>query len=1340
MPRAGRPGDRLDSTSIHRVSTLSRFGRSIARIVAAGIIAATAVALIGMLVERSRLGATDEAAVDRIREELGRRFAETSDTLAARTARVEGEPGLIAGTARDAGALKALFDALAATLTPGAARIGGITVYNGRGNPLAWAGRVSEVPRDRIDGPAALFVSLDALGPRLVRVEPIADPDRPSGPRLATVVAEQLVVERTDVASPASDTFRLPTSVVDVDVHVTPGLAPPEPPFAFTITAADGQVLAEAEVSPSDLAEARARWRSWTRAAVLGVLGLTVLFCAAPLLDLRRHTRRARVFVVATLAIGLLLVAGRLLIHAALAPVVSGGRAGPAELLPDALLLTALVWLALDTIDRRRVSRPRVRLLTHPGAAVAATLAGFGAAGAVAAGILWGYERLLGAIAARSSQDLLQFSLHPFEAGRISIIAALILLHAAVVWGAAGVLRIPAVLWRTVRTPSKSLLIAGAASGGAALVLVLTHWFAAPVPGGPLVVAVGAVALAAALLSRPRGAARRASQAARLGLFFFGLLLPALALYPSLDAFAVSSKERLVAERLAPMVASQREDLQERRLPHALEAIDAMTSLPEFVTSSSEDAAPTTDRAFIVWSQTELASSRTTSAVELYGPNGRLVSRFALDLPEYAPTEYRGGSCTDWELYEEVSPYGSTLRNVLRASRAICVDRRRVGGIVVRARLDYRALPFVSSPNPYLESLSQGTEPPEATFGSDVELAFYGWSRAPLFTSGARVWPLDDAVFDRMVASRQPVWERVERDDNVFHVYFFNDRGGIYALGFAVVTWFGHLINLAELIFFCGVLYAVLLAGATLVNGLTSQTPANGRALLREVRSSFYRKLFIAFVAVAVAPVVVLAVATSTYFANQFRASVEESAVKTATVAQRLIEDYIALQQRGAGSLDRIDDEFMLLVRRAIDEDVNLFDGARLQATSERPLFASRLLPARTPAEVYRAIALDRLPTAVVVEELAGSSGYLVAAAPVRAGAREAIVTVPQTLRQREIEQQIDEIDRRVLSAAVLFVLLGSALGYWMAERIADPVNRLTRATRRIARGDLDARIAATSSDELRRLVQDFNQMASDLKQQRAELERTQRLEAWAEMARQVAHDIKNPLTPIQLSAEHARRVNIDRGRPLSPALDDCVASILSQVKLLRQISSEFSSFASSPTARPEDTDLPALLEEVVEPYRTGLEPRVRLIVEAEPGLPLAFVDRTLFARALTNVIENALHAMPGGGSLTIRASADRSRTAGERPMIAVDVTDTGIGMDAEALARIFEPYFSTKATGTGLGLTIARRNVELLGGSIAVRSERGIGTTVEMRVPSSIRTIDDPSVPRTTVTGGSDT
>src|SRR3990172_2937363 len=159
--------------------------------------------------------------------------------------------------------------------------------------------------------------------------------------------------------------------------------------------------------------------------------------------------------------------------------------------------------------------------------------------------------------------------------------------------------------------------------------------------------------------------------------------------------------------------------------------------------------------------------------------------------------------------------------------------------------------------------------------------------------------------------------------------------------------------------------------------------------------------------------------------------------------------------------------------------------------------------------------------------------------------------------------------------------------------------------------------------------------MADDLQRQRADLERTQRLEAWAAMARQVAHDIKNPLTPIQLSAEHARRVNLDRGRPLSPVLDDCVSTILGQVALLRQISAEFSSFASSPTPHPVATDLGALVDEVVAPYRTGLE-RIAIDVQAEPRLPQPMVDRTLLGRALTNVIENALHAMPGRGRLTI--------------------------------------------------------------------------------------------------------
>src|SRR5207248_5305069 len=203
----------------------------------------------------------------------------------------------------------------------------------------------------------------------------------------------------------------------------------------------------------------------------------------------------------------------------------------------------------------------------------------------------------------------------------------------------------------------------------------------------------------------------------------------------------------------------------------------------------------------------------------------------------------------------------------------------------------------------------------------------------------------------------------------------------------------------------------------------------------------------------------------------------------------------------------------------------------------------------------YRAIVIDRLSSNVSVETVGGTA-YTRAAAPVRIGeSRAPILTVPLALREQEVERAIDALDRRVLLASMLFALLGAGIGYYMAERIGDPVSRLTRATRRIARGDFSARVAQTSTDELRRLVDDFNRMAADLQRQRAELERTHRLEAWAEMARQVAHEIKNPLTPIQLSSEHLVRVNKDRGEPLTPVLEECVSAIMSQVKLLRQIS-----------------------------------------------------------------------------------------------------------------------------------------------------------------------------------------
>ena len=626
--------------------------------------------------------------------------------------------------------------------------------------------------------------------------------------------------------------------------------------------------------------------------------------------------------------------------------------------------------------------------------------------------------------------------------------------------------------------------------------------------------------------------------------------------------------------------------------------------------------------------------------------------------------------------------------------------------------LDYENLPFTAARTPYVELLqpSDAARGPDAP-GDDVQYAVYGWSRTPFYSSHETAWPLEDAVFSLVEQSRDPVWARLQRNGEPFDVFLMNDRGGIYALGFPAVSALGHLVNLAELTTLGAAAFLGVAAIAGLF-GLAARRFVRAQALLREVRASFYRKLFLAFVAAVVAPVALLAVVARNFVASEMRSGVEREALRTSAAASRVVSDLIAPQAAQQGSA--LDDNLMVWVRRLIAEDANIFAGTGLQATSERTVFASGLLSSRTPADVYVALALRR-EAGTVARERIGDFEYVVAAAPIRLGSVDAMMTVPLTSRQRDIDSQIDALDRRVLLAALIFILAGAGLGYTMAERIADPVSRLTRATRRIAGGDFDVRVASTSSDELARLVADFNQMAAELQRQRLQLERTHRIEAWAEMARQVAHDIKNPLTPIQLNAEHLRRVHADRGEPLGPILKECVETILSQVALLRQISSEFSNFASSPSVRRAPVEVAELLKDLVAPYARALTDGLSIEVRPTPPLPPVLIDRALVARSLTNIIENSLHAMPSGGQLTIEA---RLRD----DSVAVEISDTGMGMDEEALDRVFEPYFSTKARGTGLGLPIAKRNVELSGGSIAITSQRERGTTVEVRLPLAIR------------------
>jgi two-component system nitrogen regulation sensor histidine kinase NtrY len=223
-------------------------------------------------------------------------------------------------------------------------------------------------------------------------------------------------------------------------------------------------------------------------------------------------------------------------------------------------------------------------------------------------------------------------------------------------------------------------------------------------------------------------------------------------------------------------------------------------------------------------------------------------------------------------------------------------------------------------------------------------------------------------------------------------------------------------------------------------------------------------------------------------------------------------------------------------------------------------------------------------------------------------------------------------------------------------------------------------------------------------------LMRSNQLAAWAEMARAIAHEIKNPLTPIQLSTEHVRKLLHDRGILPFPEIDACLDTIVRKVRELRDISGAFSAYAKIPDLVLQRIDPAQFLREVAAPYRTA-PPRGVRIEERHDEAPAILADPIVLARALVNLIENALQAMPSGGTLTM---ASRRGDPGE---VLLEVEDTGSGLTPEARARLFEPYFSTKSSGTGLGLAIVRRVVLGHGGSIDVVSAPGRGTTMRIRL-----------------------
>jgi nitrogen fixation/metabolism regulation signal transduction histidine kinase len=245
-----------------------------------------------------------------------------------------------------------------------------------------------------------------------------------------------------------------------------------------------------------------------------------------------------------------------------------------------------------------------------------------------------------------------------------------------------------------------------------------------------------------------------------------------------------------------------------------------------------------------------------------------------------------------------------------------------------------------------------------------------------------------------------------------------------------------------------------------------------------------------------------------------------------------------------------------------------------------------------------------------------------------------------------------------------------------------------------------------------------FRQMLIALRENRDRLAVAERERAWQTMARQVAHEIKNPLTPMRLSAQFLRKAYTEEAPELDRIVAECTDAIVEQVEELRRIANEFSTYARLPHVERTPVDLNQPLEEALNLFLPALPDGVTMVRDLAAGMPRVPLDAEQVRRVAINLIRNALDAMGEEGTLTVRSGSDEDG-------VWMQVSDTGEGIAREVQERLFEPYFSTRTDGTGLGLAITRAVVDAHGGTVRVESVPGVGTTMTAHFPRT-----DPSNP----------
>ncbi|MCS6797959.1 MAG: ATP-binding protein [Myxococcota bacterium] len=492
------------------------------------------------------------------------------------------------------------------------------------------------------------------------------------------------------------------------------------------------------------------------------------------------------------------------------------------------------------------------------------------------------------------------------------------------------------------------------------------------------------------------------------------------------------------------------------------------------------------------------------------------------------------------------------------------------------------------------------------------------------------------------------------------------------------------------------------------------------------IRSRIERRLVATLVAVAVVPLVAAMLLGRDALREAYAVGVNPEVQRQLEAAVEQYRERIAALRRGTEALAIALAADHGLVTAAAREDVAAA-GARLTELLEThaELHALQLLDARGRRLVERTRTADPddEPSRLLEREapLPSSTWTL------RVGTRVPLELLEAHRRAGDVRETYALLEAGADDVAVGFALtflallavvagVSGAVGIWLARRTTRRIELLVAATARVGRGELDVRVPSDADDELGELTRAFNAMVRDLRESRERIEYLQRISAWQELARRLAHEIKNPLTPIQLAVQDAHESYRGDDAALRARLAETRAIVEEEVATLRRLVSEFSAFARLPEVRLEPADLVAWLAEARRSLGAEWEGDPALELDwrlPQQPLPVA-IDGMMLRRALDNLVRNAVQA--------VRSTRARGRVVvearRENGHAVLEVRDDGPGVPEPMRERVFDPYFTTRPDGTGLGLAIVKKLVLEHGGEIRCGQAPEGGACFTVRLP----------------------